>query len=162
MAVLLCIIGPPGSIWSGAENGGRRAPVIYQDTKSKPPLSGIFVPGRRKCALARRRRYVEPQPARSIKYFCARWPAPSSSSRCASSPPPRAPPTPPWFSSQTPRAEMLWRELSGVDAPRCDGAAALVSAPRTSTSRSSAVAALRSRRPVGFCWGTLLKRAKTG
>ena len=38
-------IGPPGSIWSGAENGGRRAPVIYQDTKSKPPLSGIFVPG---------------------------------------------------------------------------------------------------------------------
>ena len=151
------------------KRGGPDLPVvilIYQDTKSKPPLSGILcpgaVPGRRKCALARRRRYVEPQPARSIKYFCARWPAPSSSSRCASSPPPRAPPTPPWFSSQTPRAEMLWRELSGVDAPRCDGAAALVSAPRTSTSRSSAVAALRSRRPVGFCWGTLLKRAKTG
>ena len=33
------VIGPPGAI---AENSARRAPVIYQDTKSKPPLSGIF------------------------------------------------------------------------------------------------------------------------
>ena len=145
------------------EAGGPRLSIKIQ--KVNRPLAAFCARDRkccardRKCALARRR---SPQPARSIKYFCARWPAPSSSSRCASSPPPRAPPTPPWFSSQTPRAEMLWRELSGVDAPRCDGAAALVSAPRTSTSRSSAVAALRSRRPVGFCWGTLLKRAKTG
>ena len=33
------LIGPPGAI---AENSARRAPVIYQDTKSKPPRKPPF------------------------------------------------------------------------------------------------------------------------
>ena len=66
---------------------------------------------------------------------------------------------PPWISRQTPHAGLLWRELSGVDAPRCDGAAALVSAPRTSTSRSSTISALMCGRPMGFCWGALLTKS---
>lgn len=46
-----------------------------------------------------------------------------------------------------------------MDTPRCDGAAALVSAPRTSTSRSSTIAALTCGRPMGFCWGALLTKS---